>query len=500
VILTVTALDSSANTLNKPSLFWLAIILTLTGFWLSPYPPLVDFAQHSAQIVTLQEYWSGNPVYTETFELNWFAPYTATYLVYYALALVLPVPIAGKLLITLCVVAVPLLTRRLLQETGTDPGWSWLMIPGSLSVAFYWGFMPFMLASAVGMYLWLLTIRFGRNPTLPMGISIAVCTVVLFFCHVMALGFVALIALTYLAALHVREPRKILLCWLPYTAGLPLIGYWIVSTVGQESYVQGAGVLFGSLSERAWTVFSQPSGQGTMTAPLQLVLSLALLAMPFLAGARISPKLHRWLPFAVAVLVIGLMPAKAFGAILLYHRLSIFLMPLFLLALEFPTGERPKSYYAVLVLVALCALLNINRFSDFNRETLGFSRIMTLMDERKNVMSLSTYPWSRTTQLPTHFHTGVWYQVEKRGIVDFNFAFFYPSFVRFRADQHKWIPNDALVWNPTNFDWENNNGSYYDYFIIYSPDDPAEAIFKESQDQVELVEQSLGWWLYKKPE
>ena len=112
----VTTPTTSTLTLNHPALFGLALIVSLAGLWISPYPPLVDFPQHAAQIVALQEYWAGNPVYTETFELYWFAPYTATYLVYYVLALVMPVAIAGKLLITLSVIAVPLVLRRLLQE------------------------------------------------------------------------------------------------------------------------------------------------------------------------------------------------------------------------------------------------------------------------------------------------------------------------------------------------------------------------------------------------
>jgi hypothetical protein len=478
-------------------LFWLAIVLTLAGFWLSPYPPVVDFAQHSAQIVTLQEYWSGNPAFTETFELNWFAPYTATYLVFYALALVMPVYFAGKVLITLCVLAIPLLTRRLLQEVGSDPGWSWLTIPGCLSIAFYWGLMPFMLATALGLYLLLLSVRFGREPTPAKGIGIAVCTVLLFFFHVLTLGFVALMALVMLAAMHIKEPKKIIYCWLPYTAGLPFIAFWLITTLNRDSHLEEAQIWFGGAEERLQTLFTQIAGQGGMDQPYVQLLSLAILALPFIAGARISPQPWRWMPFIVAVLVVSFMPAKAFGAIMLYHRLSVFLLPLLLLALDFPEQTRPKSHYAVMVVVVFCAFLNINRFSSFDRETVGFSRILSLTEERKNVMSMAVHPWSNVTRLPSHFHTGVWYQVEKRGIVDFNFAYFYPSFVRFRAGQHEWIENDALVWNPLYFDWERNNGEHYDYFIISSPTDPADMIFKDAKAQVELVEQFEGWWLYR---
>ncbi|MGI9290494.1 MAG: hypothetical protein ACR2QG_04350 [Gammaproteobacteria bacterium] len=489
---------SNENSLHKPSLFWLAILLTLAGFWLSPYPPLVDFAQHSAQIVTLQEYWSGNPEFTATFELNWFAPYTATYLVYYVLAMVLPVQLAGKILISACVIAIPLLTRQMLREVNSDTCWAWLVIPGSLSAAFYWGLMPFMLATVFGLFLLVLSIRFGRNPTLVGGIGIAACTVTLFFFHVLALGFIALIALVMLAAMHIREPKKIILCWLPYTAGLPLIVLWIFSALNRDSD-QLAAVWFGAYSDRIYAVVTQIVGQGGGYQAVYMVpLSLIILGLPFLFGARFSKEPWRWLPFVIALLIVAALPAKAFGAILIYIRLSVFLLPLLLFALEFPKELKPVNAYAVAIVVVFCAFLNINRFSDFDKETLGFSRMMSLMEERSNVMYLPIQAWSSVTKLPSHFHTAMWYQVEKRGIVDFNFAYFYPSLVRFRPGQHEWIEDDALVWNPTYYDWDRNNGEHYDYFVVNAYEDPTELIFKQNQDQVELVENLHWWWLYKR--
>jgi hypothetical protein len=148
--------------------------------------------------------------------------------------------------------------------------------------------------------------------------------------------------------------------------------------------------------------------------------------------------------------------------------------------------------------VVLTALLNVNRFSRFNQETLGLSRILTVMEERRNVMYMPVDPWASSFLVPAHFHTGVWYQAEKRGIVDFNFAFFYASMVRFQDGAHAWIPNDSVVWNPLSFDWAARNGDYYDYFIVYAQNDMTAAIFKAEQDKVELLERVGWWWLYEK--
>jgi hypothetical protein len=126
--------------LGNRKLFGVALLLSAASLWLAPYLPLVDLPQHAAQVVALQEIWSGNPVYTETFRLNWLAPYTATYLILYALGLVFPIAIASKLLISVAIIAGPLLLARILEELDADAGLAWLAIPGSMGVAFYWGF------------------------------------------------------------------------------------------------------------------------------------------------------------------------------------------------------------------------------------------------------------------------------------------------------------------------------------------------------------------------
>jgi hypothetical protein len=183
---------------------------------------------------------------------------------------------------------------------------------------------------------------------------------------------------------------------------------------------------------------------------------------------------------------------------LLYQRLAVFLLPLLLLALEFPQETRPVWGNIAMLVVAFTALINIDRFNSFNRETLGLSRIMTVMEERKNVLYMPVDPWESALRVPAHFHTGVWYQSEKRGIVDFNFAFFYPSMVRFQEGAHAWIPDDRVVWAPLGFEWGARNGEYYDYFIVYARNDMTAAIFKDARDRVELVENVGWWWLYKK--
>ena len=110
---------------TDPKLFGFGVFLSIACLWIAAYPPIVDLPQHSAQIAALQEIWAGNQTFTDTFELNWFAPYSFTYLVFYLLAVVLPITVAGKLLLSLSVAAVPIVGWKLLKETDSDPAWAW---------------------------------------------------------------------------------------------------------------------------------------------------------------------------------------------------------------------------------------------------------------------------------------------------------------------------------------------------------------------------------------
>jgi hypothetical protein len=57
-----------------------------------------------------------------------------------------------------------------------------------------------------------------------------------------------------------------------------------------------------------------------------------------------------------------------------------------------------------------------------------------------------------------------------------------------------------VAWYPTLFRWDADNGASYDYFVVKSGSDVADAIFKERIESVELVVRHGWWWLYQNRE
>jgi hypothetical protein len=484
--------------LDNQKLFGFVLLLALAPIWITTYLPMVDIPQHIAQVVTLQELWAGNPDFEEVFETKWFAPYTATYLVLFILALVMPVTIAAKVLVTIVVAAIPLVTGKLLREVGGYEPWKWFTIPCGYSVAFYWGFLPYMVAVPISLYLLLLTIRFANSPTLLKGLGIALATVILFFFHVLALGYIGLVSTSYLAVRFYKQPKKLALLWAPYTVGIPLIIYWLTSTHSAETTLQGAEIVFGPLLERLLITLSQSAGMGFYVIYPAIVIVIGFLAYPALTGATLSDKPERRALPIVGLLVMFLMPMAAFGAIYLFQRLTIFLLPLFLLAWDYPQARKPRWAPAVIAMVVFTALINIGRFTGFSIEMQSFKAILEVMEPEKNVLYMPVVPQTAGFRVPIHFHTGMLYQAEKRGIVDFSFAYFFASPVRYKEGQRDWFVDDRFVWNPMNFQWDKSNADYYDYFLVRSPRLFTEQLFREGHVNVELIATSDWWWLYKK--
>src|SRR5436190_13628804 len=211
--------------LHNRLLFAAAVLLSVVPLWIPQFLPLVDVPQYAAQVASLHELWSANPLFNSALMVNWLTPYVGGYLVAYLISMVFPVVTSIKILVSAAAIGVPVVTGLTLKEVGADERLKWLAIPGSYSFALYWGFMVYLVAVPVALLLLWLTVRFERDPILKRALGIAAFSVVVFFFHVVALGFAALISLTYILARNFRAPLRLLKCALPYTAPLPLIAF-----------------------------------------------------------------------------------------------------------------------------------------------------------------------------------------------------------------------------------------------------------------------------------
>src|SRR5258708_25425162 len=87
--------------------------------WVSPFPPMVDYPQQLALAAILR--WYADPArrFRETYELALWAPHGLFKLLVAGLAWILPINVAGKLVVSLCLVAGGGAALALLRPTGS---------------------------------------------------------------------------------------------------------------------------------------------------------------------------------------------------------------------------------------------------------------------------------------------------------------------------------------------------------------------------------------------
>jgi hypothetical protein len=480
--------------LENQRLYYLAVLLSIVPLWFGRYLPMVDMPGHAAIVTALQQLFLGDSRFTEAFEANLFIPYLFGYALLYAVALLLPITVATKLVVSVAILFVPLLTGALLREIGADERWKWLAIPGSYSLAFYWGFLSYIVAFPIALLLLIQTIRFDRSATLANGLLVAALAVFLFFSHVIVMGFACMTAVVYLAGSRYKDLKGLLLRVLPYTAPLPLVVFWLVTRLATETSIQNAPVVYGPISQRLLSFVVQPSGLDGLSL-LGLGVTATIAFLPRLAGARFAASPARWLPFVVATLVFLAVPAYAFQTGFLYERFGIFLVPLWLVAWNAPEHPVRKLDWLAMSVILLWIFANVGRFAAFARETQHFDEILAAMEPGRKVASLVVENATPLFATPVYLHFPSWYQASKFGIVDFNFADF-RMVVRYKHPQHPRI-TEGLVRDPTQFDWVLHGGADYDYYVVKSDGDVAAAIFKDHLPSVELIAHSGWWWLYR---
>jgi hypothetical protein len=480
-------------TLENRRLFGAAVALSIAPLWFGNMLPLVDMPQHAAQIAALHEMWTGNETFLRLFEINWFTPYLLGYLLLSAIALVVPIGAATQVLATLAVASIPLLTGRLLRVAGADERWKWLAIPGSFSFCFYWGFLSFIVAAPVALLFLEQSIRYAREPITRRAVGIALFGILLFFCHIIVLGLTALVAVGYVCGRYYRQPLTLLVRLLPFTAPLPVIAVWRRITVATESVHDP--IAFGPFLQRLAMLGMEPAGLNSFSA-LSLILTLAIFALPPLAGARFNRAPERWLPVLLELVVFLCAPGYVLNTGFFYHRLGIFLVPLWLMAWDAPLGKARRLDWIGMLLVVIWLFANAGRFAAFARESESLKAVIAAIEPGKTVASMVYDNSSPLFPGPVYMHFPAWYQAQRAGIVDFNFGDFYSSMVRYRKDAGPRM-TEQLGWLPLAFRWDEHGGDKYDYFIVKANMDISAPLFKEKLAAVQLVGRSGWWWLYR---
>ncbi len=480
-------------------LFYLALLLAVMPLWLSRFLPGVDLPAQAAQATALLEIWCENPLFIEHFEIHLLTPYLTGTMLLALLSYVMPVGVAVKLVMSAVVIATPILAGRILDANGGDSRFRWLIIPSTYSFAFYWGFLPFVIAVPIGLGLLLLTVRLHRKPSIGLGVFIAFYTIFLFFSHLLVLCFSSLVALAWLAGSNYRQLTRLAALSIPYIAPLPLIAVWIFQTMSNANYMTPGRIVFGSFLKRLLDIPVQSTGLDGEYFTVSILIFAIIIALPFISRLTLTKRPEKWLMVLTGFAMFILLPTFGMGTAFLYDRFGLFLPILWFVLWEKTSADTSRWHWLGIFAVFVWAGVNILRFSAFNLETNGFEKLMAETEPGKRMLSMVATHRSSQFTAPMFLHFPSWYQAVHRGIVDFNFGMSHVTVVRYKSEMRPAIA-DAIAWNPGDFEWQKNRGDDYDYFVVRSHSDVSAEIFKDHRSSVTLIANEKWWWLYRKIE
>ncbi len=493
---------------ERALLFILVMAAALT-VWAARYPPLGDLPQHAAQVTLALDLLRGESRWADIVTFNFFTPYLIGYGLIALLAQLMPIATAVKLVLSLSVLAFFWAASALRRRFGAPALLDWLVLPGFFGFAFKWGFLTFLLAAPIGILFILKALDFAQEANAKRSLQLLAWGVLLFFSH--GLVFVACVGIGFCyAALDIPSRRQALIRLLPYALlGLLAVVYYHFATEVASAQYTEAKPLVWDWTPRRFVRFFRFQWDVALAArdrPGYLLSSFGFILFylaPFLLGMRLRLTLRRVIPFAVIALIGFTGPHMAMKTAFIYERFALFLLPFYVLmfvpadrASTVPAGWAKFTLISVPLIFMSMTAVRAWQFHEFDKESQDFKAIMDAVPPQQRVLSMMLDKRSHAAANPyAYLHFACWYQAEKRGFVDSNFAQMLPQIVRFK-------PGEAVVqlpfeWRPYRFDWARHRGEHYDYFVMRYEKRQFPRFLGMPCD-IELVTTSGPWALYRK--
>ncbi len=489
----------------------LLVITILSGgiFWLSPHPPMIDVPQHAGQVALILDLISSTPHWQDTFYINYFTPYLLGYGLWTLLALLMPMGIALKLLLTTAFWGFVYAGRHLRRQCHADDRLDWLLLPAFFGFSFKWGFLTFLMAAPLGMLFLSQVMRYSQAPALRTGLSLFLAGLALFFCH--GLVFLLCMVLGGLFALgHARSVPALMRLTMPYMALTPLaIIYYIsasTNAVTQQSFK--TNVLWLWDTYRAWQFMVFPVG--LYAEPLTILFGTVALFAPFLLESRLNSQRMVWIPLAVILAIWLGVPHFAMKTSFLYERFSLFILPFYILMFTRKQAyERPllggvsstvRSMAPGILPTLAITFMTVNalQFVSFARESTDYEEAVSHVPDGRRVLSMIYDLDSPAAGNKLQYvNYSSWYQAEHKGTVDISAAWFAPQPVRFRSDALP-VAKPRFAWEPWTLNELKGAGRYYDYFFVRWQHRPASVLESNDGCDIRHVASSGKWHIYQK--
>lgn len=498
--------------------YWGAVAVFALAYWLTPTPPCIDYPQHLALGAILRRLL--DPAAPEH------AAYVATLLTYNGLfhvlvavlGLLVPVEIAGKILLSL----VPILTASAalaLMDVAARPRWyAAFVLPLSYSYVVGWGFINYALFAPVALLTlaWWMRWRDGERRLLGWVVSGAL---IVAYAHVLAL--LCLCISVAVATLARRLPREVgPLAWLrevvtaPWPV-LPAAAYAVLVHLAHrnaphiywEPQKDGTDA---AAWEKLWNLSSfAVSNLGDQADRTLFLASLGLLLLLWLASAFVPPEPdapHAREVRALAAtwfLLFLVTPRVLMSTWWIFERLPVVWLTFLVAATPRVEGAVARTVRAAVVTAGLALSLTTARaFATIPGARDASAIIDDIPPGARVVAVMHSYSASPVIWREIWVHQLAYHVVRRPGEIAFDFTRYASLPVR-RRDAGERPPRfpSGLEWHPESYDPLAAYAAHFNWVLVRTPDDdpkqdPRARTFGAYAELVALRSHRGRFWLY----
>ena len=485
-------------------LFWSAFAGAAAMMWLAPRLPMTDVPAHAAQIALWRDLICGTSRWAGLVYVNLLTPYLIGYGLALPFSFMFSPETAVRIVLTLAFIGFVTGCIGLRRALGSNKRLDWLFLPGFFGFDWKYGFLTFLTAAPVLFAFLILTLRYARSPSLARGTVVVVAGIALLFSHGLIFLFGGLICgMLLLGPLHERWTVRLMRMSPAFVLGVVLVLFVIVTSLRGTAAHYDGWRMGGPMWLRLITALTFILGTNWNLDPVLAALAASMIVSPFFLGCRLNVGPPQRL-LAALILVFFALPAFAFQTGFLYARFALFILPFFAFQFRQDDGQAASPATAALAQMAMIGFclatlaIQASRISAFANESRSFDAVEKAAEPGKRALYLVFNGNSRPAYNKVAVdHFPDWYQADKHGFVDFNFAVFPPQVVRFRQAD---IPpiNQTMALHPDTFDWRKNDGWVYRYFFIRGGAHRVDWLKARSPCRLSLAAADPPWFLVRR--
>lgn len=477
-------------------LFYLTLIVTVFFIMSGTYLPMVDLPQHAAQVATLNDLLKNQSIFGGLVETNFKTPYLVGYFSWLVIHQFFDILVSSKILISFIFLIFVYAFDQLRKTLDASDLVRWIAIPSFFGFCYEWGFVTFLLAISIGLLFFTSNIKWVTEQKKYQGIYVALLGSFLFFSHILSFVFFCLLSFVYIVS-NLKFARD-LLKFIPtyFLFFLLLIFYFIQGDSLSGHYGYGADVKFHSFFEKIKNLLIYPWS----SYKPQYILSLFLIILPFLVGYKISKDIRRFIPLAVFFVIWMSLPHFLYNTFFIYERYSILFFGFYYLIFDI---NHDFKYHNIGFFITFIFIFNL-LVDDYKsivfakKETQDFELIIEKLPAEKRILGAIFEPTGASVGIPfTYLHFSSWYQAQKHGWSDFNFAWFHPQIIRYTPNTvpeikpgFEWIPHQIQ---------QLKSCQNYDLILVRAYDISFSHVILNSQcKNYKIIAQQGAWFVLSK--